>query len=149
MSRNRNLMLFVNILIVFSLIFISFIPVGVSDTITNFGNPSDPTKIEYSLALDKEEDVALDATGYFTIPTHRGEIKSASLNIECKADSQGNYLTNPGLDIGLDGDYEWEFSGKGYGDAGHQTKFHTGGTTRTVITAKRGGQNFDNRMKTQ
>ncbi len=136
----RTKIILIPCIIICGLLIIS--PNTLCDEITNFGSEAD---IEYILKIDQDEEIGLEATGYFTIGTHRGLVKEASLNIEGKADKNGNYLRNPKLDIGLDGDFEWEFSGQGYGEAGHQTDFSTGRSRRLVITENRGTENSDNR----
>jgi len=49
-------------------------------------------------------------------------IKSAHMNVSCGA-YNGNYPLGPGIDIGEDGDTEWQFVGQGYGSFGHQNVF--------------------------
>ncbi|WP_455393185.1 FG-GAP repeat domain-containing protein [[Eubacterium] cellulosolvens] len=130
------------------LIFISLTPIMMGENISQFkisGNDVGEPDITYSLSMEDDEDEALEASGYFEIPSHRGEIKKASLRIACKPNEVDSYLKNPKLDIGLDGDYEWRFNGKGYGEAGHQVEFSTGMGVRRVVTAKRGTNHFDNR----
>ncbi|MCK5560673.1 MAG: VCBS repeat-containing protein, partial [Thermoplasmata archaeon] len=124
--------------------FISFIP---GETITQFsqaGNDIEEPDITYSIKNEGENNLVMDATGYFSIPSHRGEIKKATAKIKCEAEDD-SYLSDPRLDIGLDGDYEWRFNGQGYGNAGQQNEFSTGTNKRLVVTAKRGGLNYDNR----
>jgi hypothetical protein len=121
----------------------------IGESITSFSrglSGDEVPNITYNLMKSKAGDkTALEATGYFTIPTHRGKVKNASFNIYCTADTQGNHMLNPKIDIGLDGDYEWMYSGKGYGKAGQQTEFSTGRTKTLVVTAERGTEHFDNK----
>ena len=48
-------------------------------------------------------------------------------------DNNGDYPLNPLLDIGLDGDVDWEYNGTGYGPLGHQTVFNTDEQKRAVL----------------
>jgi hypothetical protein len=130
---------------IFLMILLSITPIISSETINGFDNEGGVPDVLYTLKLDTQNDIATEATGYFTIPSHRGEIKQASLKIKCSPDEQGSYLLNPALDIGVDGDYEWRYSGKGYGEAGHQNVFSSGFGKRSVITAKRGIEHYDDR----
>jgi hypothetical protein len=121
-------------------------PITQSEQISQFKiNDEERDEFWYKIQMDEEEDFGVEAGGYFTIPTHRGEVKNASLDIHCTADTNGNHLSNPKLDIGLDGDYEWMYSGVGYGKAGQQTEFSSGRPRSIVTTAKRFGQHYDNR----
>ena len=147
MSNKLDLAKFVTLISILILIIVSLSPIIPGETITQFGKAgsevSEPD-ITYSIKKESHADVAIDATGYFEIPSHRGEIKKASLKIKCEGEDD-SYLTDPRLDIGLDGDYEWRFNGKGYGKAGQQTKFSSDSDKRTIITAKRGSQHYDDR----
>ena len=145
MTRIINTRTPVTMLCIFFLIVFCLFPMAPSKNIDQFNyKDGKPDSIEYTLKMDKEGEVGTEASGYFKIPTNRGEITNASLKIKCGPDNYGNYLNNPRLDIGLDGDYEWEYNGKGYGEAGRQNVFSTGLTTHSVITAKRGSEYFDN-----
>jgi hypothetical protein len=146
MSNRKYLPKYITLISISILILISLIPLVFGETITDFKTPDSTVgepDITYSIK-SPDEDLALEATGYFEIPTHRGEIKRASLNIKCEGEND-NYLTDPRLDIGLDGDYEWRYNGKGYGEAGHQIEFSSGIGKRRVVTAKRGADHYDNR----
>jgi len=145
MARIRWLEKEITVFSILLLIVICLYPGGTSEEITRFSNGPGVPNIDYTLQMDSTAEIATEATGYFTIPTNRGEIKDAHLKIECNATVAGDYLTDPRLDIGLDGDYEWRYNGKGYGAAGHQTQFSTGADRRYVVTANRGGSIYDNR----
>ncbi len=110
-----------------------------------FKGDQELTQFEYIISMEEDEDFAVEASGYFSIPTHRGDIKNASLDIFCTADTEGNHLLNPKLDIGLDDDYEWMFSGKGYGKAGQQNEFTNGRTKSIANPYLQQGGYFDNR----
>ncbi len=78
-----------------------------------------------------------DSTTYFSVPIHKGNIQEASVKIKCEPNSEGDTLLNPSLDVGLDGDNEWEFTGKGYGAINHQTIFKTGMNRKVVAIGKK------------
>jgi PKD repeat protein len=48
------------------------------------------------------------------------------------------YPTDPKIDVGEDGDYEWMYSGTGYGALGHQTYFSSGMQDQAVFVPKSG-----------
>jgi len=141
MWKSRFILVLCSILICGMLLITSLV---ISARITNFSN-NDNTQVTYKLELDEDEDLALEASGYFEIPSHRGEIKKATVKINCGPDEKNSYITNPRLDIGLDGDFEWMFNGKGYGLPGYQTKFSTDGNKQLVMTIKQGIEHFDNK----
>ena len=119
--------------------FLNLIPTTVGKTIIEFGSGSGK-KTEWELELAGDMGYNSDSTTYFTVPIHKGRIQEASLKITCKPNSAGEALMNPRLDIGIDGDYEWKFSGKGYGAINHQTMFSNGMERRVVAI----GQNHQN-----
>jgi hypothetical protein len=147
MVKNGNSIKIISIVIISILIIISLLPTMSSENITQFGKSGSEVlepDVTYDLESDNSGAASMEATGYFEIPSHRGEIKEASLKIKLEPNGD-SYLTDPGLDIGLDGDYEWEFSGRGYGQPGHQEEFSSGTGKRNVVTANRGGGFLDNR----
>ena len=99
MSRIRNITI---VCIGIYLILISVLPMVTGKIIDRFGTDGLDTDVEYTIHLEKEEDIGLEATGCFAIPSHRGEIKNASLKIKCMSDEYNNYLTDPKLDVGLE-----------------------------------------------
>jgi hypothetical protein len=111
---------FLIFLTVFLLCLVSLIPSGTGELKNHFGEKGIDPEVTYELVFGTESDSAMEATGFVKLPTHRGVIKNASMKIQCKPNDQDSYLTNPSLDIGLDGDFEWMYSGKGYGKAGNQ-----------------------------
>ena len=104
MTLQNKVISSITILSILLLVLLSLTPIISSETITGFDNEGGVPDILYTLKLNTQDEVATDATGYITIPSHRGEIKDASLKIKCAPDDQGNYPLNPALDIGLDGD---------------------------------------------
>ncbi len=146
MIRKKNIKTISSMVIILFLL-INLLPTMSGKEIETFSNEGGLSNITYDLKFDTETEIATEASGYFKIPTNRGEIKSASLKIKClpDTDDKNSYLKDPRLDIGIDGDYEWRFNEKGFGDPGHQYEFSTGTPRRLVMTANHGAQNFDNR----
>ncbi len=143
MNRIRNIKKFITLITLTTLFLVCLFPTISSKDITTFENDGGVPDLGYEIIIGEQSEIGVEAKGYFTIPDHRGAIKNATLNIECRPDKNGNYLTDPRLDIGLDGDYEWEFNEKGYGKAGNQNVFSTGMDKRVVMTARHGASNFD------
>ena len=63
-----------------------------------------------------------DQSAYFEVPK-KAIITNASFDVCTVFNSGGNYPNKPRIDVGNDGDYEWAFDGKGYGDYGKQNVF--------------------------
>ena len=77
----------------------------------------------------------------FQLEIERGvTIESASFYISGGPDQNGNYPTNVTLDVGNDGDEEWEFKGTGKGHFGHQDVFSDGLASKTVTFAEGGSE---------
>ena len=120
MRYNKKIIitLFISLL----LLIISFIPGQTTGKeITNFDNGGGQTSVEVELL--GEPGLCTDSTTYFSIPKHKGKIQEASLKITTLPDQYGNYLLDPKLDVGVDGDIEWAYSGKGFGYYGYQNQF--------------------------
>ncbi len=129
MKFDRFLTLILTALILFG--FLNTIPISVQSKEINIFDNGDGGDIS-EVVLTGRPGFATDATTYFTIPIHKGKIQEASVKITASPDKNGSSLLNPRLDVGIDGDYEWEFKGKGYGAAGHQTLF-TNGNSRRIM----------------
>ncbi len=107
-----------------------FLPIEVeSATITEFGNPGTPD--DRIIELNGSSPPYVDSTTCFEVPTSRGRIKTASLKIS-PVHQNDEYSTNPYVDVGLDGEIDWEFKGTGYGVFGYQTRFSNGATSQFV-----------------
>jgi hypothetical protein len=115
--------------------------VTIGKEISNFDNGGGQPTVEVELL--GEPGKCTDSTAYFSIPVHKGKIQEASLKITTKADQFGNYLLDPKLDVGVDGDYEWEYKGRGYGSFGHQNMFSSGMDRRLVAIGNNYKNNFD------
>jgi hypothetical protein len=92
--------------------------------IISFDNGGGQPSVEIELFGDTG--VSSDSTTYFSIPIHKGKIQEASFKITCMPNIYGSSLSNPRLDVGIDGDFEWRYEGRGYGAIGHQETFTTG-----------------------
>jgi hypothetical protein len=122
-NMNRWLVTLVTIITIIGLI--NYIPTYIeAKEINNFDNGGGQP--EWEVVLGGETGFGSDSTTNFSVPLHKGRIQEASFKISCSPDQYGNTLLNPRLDVGIDGDYEWEFTGKGYGNINNQNKFTTG-----------------------
>jgi hypothetical protein len=126
----RKLTIVISSLIVIGLL--NLLPISsIGKEVNEFDNGGG-TETEWSVILAGESGFSSDSTTSFSVPIHKGKIQEASVKITCLPDQFGETLLNPRLDIGIDGDYEWEFTGKGYGSINHQTKFSTDMNRRIV-----------------
>ena len=126
----RKLTIVISSLIVIGLL--NLIPItSIGKEVNVFDNDTG-NETEWTVVLAGESGFCSDSTTSFSVPIHKGKIQEASLKVTCLPDQYGDTLLNPRLDIGIDGDYEWEFSGKGYGAINHQTKFSTDMDRRIV-----------------
>lgn len=64
----------------------------------------------------------MDSTSYFELPNSRGLVKSAEFKIS-PLHLGSDYSYFPKVDVGIDGDIDWQFNGQGYGDFGSQYEF--------------------------
>ena len=131
----KNIKWMLTILIFLFLIFLNFIPnQSLGKEITNFENGGGQPSLEVELLGEPGQ--CSDSTTYFTIPVHKGKIQEASLKITTMPNQHGEYLLDPKLDVGVDGDIEWQFKGNGYGSFGHQNKFSTDMDRRLISISK-------------
>ncbi|WP_455392932.1 hypothetical protein, partial [[Eubacterium] cellulosolvens] len=90
-----------------------------------------------------------------TIPSGGGTDNSATIDIPKKATitdasfdistyytASDEYPNKPTIDVGNDGDYEWAFSGMGYGDFGQQNVFSDDNPVQSVFF--NAGEEFNN-----
>jgi hypothetical protein len=56
----------------------------------------------------------------------------AHFTVEGLAGTGGEFADDIRIDVGNDGDYEWEWTGRGYGSLGKQTCFNTSATSYTI-----------------
>jgi PKD repeat protein len=108
--------------------------------ITTFGNGSAEEMIEFSTGG------ATDSSLYFSIPRNTTVIKS-SFEIVNIADNYSENPTNVIVDVGNDGDSEWEFSGPGYGSFGAQTTFIDDSEKITVGFTEIKGSDTSNKIR--
>jgi len=73
-------------------------------------------------------------------------ISQARLNIT-PIEVAGEYPSNIFLDVGRDNDYEWAFSGIGYGQMGHQRVFNDSSTSMSDIFYTGSGESLNNLIK--
>lgn len=105
--------------------------------IDELSNPNDGEERLITLRGDGEK--LFDGTTYFEVPLGQGTVSYASLNVSVDQDDN-NYPLNPVVDVGLDGDIDWQFSGIGYGSMGYQKYFSDNSVKHTAkIKSQSGG----------
>jgi hypothetical protein len=87
----------------------------------------------------------IDSTTFFDFPLGQGAVSDASFNITI-LDDNGNYPYNPRVDVGLDGDIDWEFKGTGYSSMGYQSLFYDN-TDKKTLTFENPGTNTDAKIR--
>ncbi|HDD60482.1 MAG TPA: VCBS repeat-containing protein, partial [Euryarchaeota archaeon] len=80
----------------------------------------------------------VDASLYFTIDPGV-TVASAGLNISTVNSATGPWLSDVRIDFGLDQRPEWEFTGRGYGELGHQSVFSDDSLRKTIRITASGG----------
>jgi hypothetical protein len=132
-------LLFLNTLLILA----TFQPVE-SKFLNNLGNPNDgDTKV---VTLEGEGEL-FDGTTYFDVPLGQGSVIDAQLNITVM-DHNNSYPLNPSLNVGLDSDIEWAYTGTGVGHMGYQEYFHDGSTKRSIsFTNPSGGSDLSSVIK--
>jgi hypothetical protein len=115
--------------------------------IDDLGNPNDINNEERILTLDGPGDELLDGTTYFEFPLGQGSVLDAELNVSVM-DYDDNYPLNPIIDVGLDDDIDWQFTGTGYGQMGYQQYFNDGTTKHTAsFTNPNGGTDLSSTVQ--
>lgn len=102
------------------------------EIITWFSNEGNPT--ERTITLSGEGTPLVDASTYIEFPRGKNPVRSASIHLT-NLEWENKYLTNPTLDVGVDGDIEWAFPGV----MGHQTLYNDESPTRVICTGSSGG----------
>jgi hypothetical protein len=72
-----------------------------------------------------------DQSSNIEIP-NKAIVSNASFNVSTFNDGSGNYPNNARIDVGADGDYEWGFTGQGYGGFGGQYVFDDNQPSKSV-----------------
>ncbi|MCK5773085.1 MAG: VCBS repeat-containing protein, partial [Thermoplasmata archaeon] len=84
-------------------------------------------------------------TSYYVKVNRDVPISEATVDISTYGSAEGNALFDPYLDVGLDGNAEWEYTGTGYGKFGEQTHLTTGEDKVTAtFSSSSGGTNAAN-----
>ncbi len=123
MIKNRTIVVILTTFIIIGLL--NLLPAQTTGKeIISFDNGGGQPSVE--IELFGASGTTSDSTTYFSIPIHKGKIQEASFKITCMPNIYGSSLFNPRLDVGIDGDFEWRFNGKGYGAVGYQNIFTTG-----------------------
>ncbi len=136
--KNYTLSTLVVITLLFTSLFVNlpFLKVG-SETQSGFSNPGEED--ERILTLAGNGTSFIDTTTYFDIPLGHGSVLDAAFNITV-LENNGNYPLNPSVDVGLDGDIDWEFKGTGYSKMGSQSLF-SDNTEKKTLTFNTPGTN--------
>ncbi len=113
--------------------------------------PSTPVQHEITKFIDDtaEKTVNFNSGGFPDQPTaieipKKAVVTDASFNISTVY-NQPNYPLAPRIDVGGDGDYEWAYSGNGYGEYGRQNVFSNG--LDTYMKNFEGNVTYDDKMK--
>ena len=72
-----------------------------------------------------------DDSSFITLPAE-APVYNARIGVRGFPDGGGEYPGQLWMDVGHDGDIEWRFGGKGYGDLGKQTRFSDNKTSQVV-----------------
>ncbi|MCK5772502.1 MAG: hypothetical protein KAH57_01810, partial [Thermoplasmata archaeon] len=118
---------------------------------TAFASMADNTSGEKVTLLNSDRNIAVEGS-VVRIPNEQGvdtsnyfkvnrdvPISSASIEISTYDSMGGGSLLEPYVDVGLDGQREWEYSGLGYGEFGKQEQMSNGGEKITATFGTSGG----------
>ncbi len=118
---------------------------------TSFASLADNTTGEKVIYLNNDKDIAVEGS-VVRIPNERGvdtsnyfkvnrdvPISSASIEISTYDTLRGGSLVDPYVDVGLDGQNEWEYSELGYGEFGKQMEMSQGDEKKTANFGTSGG----------
>ncbi|MCK5772467.1 MAG: VCBS repeat-containing protein, partial [Thermoplasmata archaeon] len=84
-------------------------------------------------------------TSYYVKVNRDVPISDATVDISTYGSAEGNALLDPYLDVGLDGNAEWEYTGTGYGKFGEQMYLSSGEEKVTAtFSSSSGGSNAAN-----
>ena len=86
-------------------------------------NPNDGENNGRIIVLDGDGENFFDGTTYFNVPLGQGSVIDAQLNVTVM-ENNNTFPLNPTINVGLDNDIEWQFSGTGYGSMGYQKYFN-------------------------
>lgn len=118
-----------------------FIPSEVgAETIIDFGSPT-AGEDERLITFSGNTTPLIDASTFIEFPIHKGSVRDAHLKLTA-FENDGEYPLKPALDVGLDGDVDWQYNGTGYGPLGQQRVFNTDESEVNVYTESGPNQNF-------
>lgn len=110
-----------------------------AETLTEYGNPD--SKDERTITFSGTDKPLIDASTYLEFPLHKGTVRSARMKLTA-SDLDNEYPLKPSLDVGVDGDVDWEYNGTGYGPLGGQNVFNTDEAAVNVYTESSPNQNY-------
>lgn len=102
-----------------------------SATVDSFKNDVDGYNVTFNTP-------GVDATPVFSVE-NKVPIIDASMKISTVDRGDGEYPLYPKVDVGMDGDSEWSYGGRGYGEFGHQDKLLDNKTSATNTFGSSGG----------
>ncbi len=109
-----------------------------SKFIEGLSNPNDDEA--RVIVLEGEGEQLIDGTTYFEVPLGHGSVLQANLSVSVlEMETNKSYPWNPTVNVGLDTDIEWEFTGEGVGQMGFQEYFFDNSKKRTLSFTSPGG----------
>jgi len=111
-----------------------------AETITEFGDPN-AGEAERIVTFSGNTTPMIDASTFLEFPIHKGTVRDASMKLTAY-ENEGEYPLKPELDVGMDGDVDWQYNGTGYGPLGQQQVFNTDEPSVNVYTESGPNQNF-------
>jgi hypothetical protein len=111
-----------------------------AEIITDFGSP-EAGEDERLITFSGNTTPLIDASTFIEFPIHKGSVRDAHMKLTAFG-NDGEYPLKPALDVGLDGDVDWQYNGTGYGPLGQQRVFNTDEPEVNVYTESGPNQNY-------
>jgi len=133
-------------LFLFNTIFIlSTLHLGKSKFLEGLGNPNNNK--DRIITLNGTGEQFFDGTTYFDVPLGHGSFLDAEFNVTVM-EFNNSFPLNPKINVGMDTDIEWEFTGTGVGWMGYQKYLTDESTKRTMsFTSPSGGSDSGSIIK--
>ena len=125
------------------LLFIYNPPVSGEKTSNFYGDDNVPVK---EGVITIPENGGVDTSFYVRL-NKDVPVSQAAMNISTHNAADGTATLEPFVDVGADGNKEWEFKGTGMGKFGEQTYLSDGNTKTTMEYGSSGGTNSQNTVK--
>jgi hypothetical protein len=133
------MIIFINLILAGWIIIFSSSSVN-AQTITEFGAHGEGD-IERLITFSGNSSTLVDASTFIEFPVHKGSVRSACMKLTAYGNGD-EYPLKPELDVGLDGDADWQFNGTGYGPLGRQQVFNNDESMVNVYTESGPNQNY-------